>query len=191
LTEQKDILRQEAIKHRSRMHQDIEDPEKVVGLFFDHISLPEGAVVAGYHAKGREFDPYPILEELHKRGFTCALPLIKEGTKQLSFGAWDTRSDLRVGAFDIMEPVVDSEAELVLPDIVIVPLLAFDRKGHRLGYGGGYYDTTLAYLRSHKEVTAVGLAYAQQACLFNLPAEEHDQSLDWVITPQEAHNFMS
>ena len=70
-----------------------------------------------------------------------------------------------------------------------MPLLAFDRRGHRLGYGEGYYDATLADLRARKKVIAVGLAYAQQAILFNLPAEDHDQPLDWIITPQIAQRY--
>ena len=91
----------------------------------------------------------------------------------------------------MLEPVVHEGTQWLEPDVVIVPLLAFDRRGYRLGQGGGYYDATLADLRAKKNIIAVGLAYAQQACLFNLPVEEHDQKLDWVVTPQGAQEFSS
>ena len=72
-----------------------------------------------------------------------------------------------------------------------MPMLAFDRPGNRLGHGGGYYDTTLRALREKKKITAVGVAYAQQAVLFSLPVEDHDEKLDWIITEQNTHRFES
>ena len=80
-----------------------------------------------------------------------------------------------------MEP---QSNEAVEPDILIVPMLAFDRKGIRLGQGGGYYDATLETLRNKKTIQAIGVAYASQAVLFTLPAEAHDQKMDYILTPQ-------
>jgi 5-formyltetrahydrofolate cyclo-ligase len=108
----------------------------------------------------------------------------------LGFAFWKDDMELkRGGEHDVLEPVVNDSTRWLDPDIVIVPLLAFDRRGYRLGQGGGHYDATLEKLRAKKKIIAVGLAYAQQACLFNLPVEDHDQKLDWVITPQGAHSF--
>jgi len=88
----------------------------------------------------------------------------------------------------VLHPALEA-AEYITPEILIVPLLAFDRKGNRLGYGGGYYDATLEHLRKDGNVIAAGFAYSQQAVLFNLPSEAHDQKLDWVITPQKIYDF--
>ena len=79
--------------------------------------------------------------------------------------------------------------DALLPDILLIPFLSFDRYGYRLGQGGGYYDATLAHLREEKDILAIGMGYAQQAVLFKLPAEDHDQKMDMVITPQNVHDF--
>ena len=189
LSEQKQILRQEAIRHRSAMHADIEDIEKTYALFWENINPTQNQTIAAYWPKGREFDPIPILEQAIERGHTCGLPITSKDSKTLRFAAWDKNTELVSGLHDILEPAQNDQTEYLAPDIIIVPLLAFDRRGYRLGYGGGYYDATLQSLRASKPITAVGLAYAQQTCLFNLPTEDHDQRLNWVITPQEAQHF--
>ena len=100
--------------------------------------------------------------------------------------ARDKGVELISGPHGIAQP---SGTEVLSPDIVIVPLLAFDQRGNRLGQGGGYYDSTLAALRGEKEITAVGVAYASQACLFNLPTEGHDEPLDMVVSEQSVLDF--
>jgi len=182
----KDTLRQEALKHRGRMHYDVEDIDAVLGHLIEAVKPQAGQVVASYWPMEHEFDTHPIMEHLLAHDVVCALPCVKTDSRVLKFAKWDDKTEMVSGAFDILEPAVK---DYVAPDIVLVPLLAFDRKGHRLGYGGGYYDATLAALRAEREIVAVGLAYAQQACLFNLPAEAHDEPLDWVITPRRAHYF--
>jgi 5-formyltetrahydrofolate cyclo-ligase len=188
-SENKDILRQEARRHRSRMNLGEEDIERVTDLFFEHINPAPDKIVAAYWPQGREFDPIPILERLSAQGNTCALPMVEEGRKILNFLPWKPDSEMIEGKYGIAVPKHDERTPYLAPSIVIVPLLAFDRRGYRLGQGGGYYDATLSYLRSRKSILAVGVAYAQQACLFNLPTQEHDEPLDWVITPSEAHYF--
>ncbi len=183
----KAALRTEALRHRARMQA--EDPEEAVPHFFKFINPPPGAVIAGYWPKDEEFDVRPILEELLKKGFACALPVMRKDGRELRFARWNGDMKLAKGAFGIFEPPVDERTEWLEPDIVITPLLAFDRRGYRLGHGYGYYDATLKALRERKEIVAVGAGYAQQACLFYLPFEEHDERLDWVITPQGAHDF--
>ncbi len=191
ISKEKETLRQEAIRHRERMTLGIEDPEKTVAHFFSLFEPDSFDVLAGYWPKGREFDTIPILEEVLKKGKKCALPLVKKGTRLLDFVQWEEGQPLIKGAFDVKCPVVNDKTVYLTPDIVLVPMLAFDRRGYRLGYGGGYYDYTLAHLRAStdKKIIAVGLAYSQQACLFPLPCDEHDEKLDFVITPQGVHYF--
>ena len=84
-----------------------------------------------------------------------------------------------------MEPEGEQALE---PDIFIVPMLSFDRRGYRLGQGGGYYDATLSAYRKKKSVQAIGIGYAAQAVLFTLPVELHDQKMDWILTPKTITN---
>jgi 5-formyltetrahydrofolate cyclo-ligase len=182
----KDTLRQEARRHRVRMDANIEDIEATVEHFFNSIKPAKGQVIAAYWPMGREFDPRPILERLLAEKFTCVLPVLQKDDRILKFSTWEEGAELVKNSVGAMEPTT---GKFLDPDIVIVPLLAFDRRGYRLGQGGGYYDATLAFLRARKTIAAVGVAYAQQSCLFNLPVEAHDQKLDWVITPAGTHFF--
>jgi len=186
---EKEITRQEAKRHRERINAFAENLDAISEQFFEKINLEENHVVALYWAKGREFDPGGILEELLQNGIKCVLPVIQKDSKILLFARWDEDIKLEKGPFDVMQPVISDKTEWLDPDILIVPMLAFDRHGHRLGYGGGYYDATISKLREEKSVVTVGVAYAQQAVLFNLPVEDHDQKLDWIITTQDARYF--
>ena len=187
----KTALRVEARRHRARMDIRGEDPLKAADYFFQSIPLKEKQVIAGYWPAGSEFDVRPLLERLTEHGYRCALPVVKKDSLVLGFAGWRDDMEMKRGEYDVLEPVVHEGTQCLEPDVVIVPLLAFDRRGYRLGQGGGYYDATLADLRTKKNIIADGLAYAQQACLFNLPVEEHDQKLDWVVTPQGAQEFSS
>ncbi len=189
MSELKEILREEALKYRERTDSGGEDPEAACGIFFEFIKPEKNRIVALYSAKGREFDPYPILEKLQESGNVCALPVVQKDSRELKFACWADGDPLEKGPYDILQPVADEKTQWVEPDIVIIPFLAFDRQGYRLGYGGGYYDVTLKALREKKDVLAVGVGYAHQICLFTLPVEDHDEPLDWVITTQEAHEF--
>lgn len=182
----KETLRLEAIRHRDRIDPGSEDADEAAVLFFENVKPRKGQVVALYWAKGKEFDCGALTERLLKEGFVCCLPVVQKDSRVLKFARWDESVTLVEGPFGVMQPGGDKWLE---PDIVVVPLLAFDRHGYRLGYGGGYYDATLQDLRKRKKVTAVGMGYAQQAVLFNLPREEHDQKMDWIITTQKAQSF--
>lgn len=102
------------------------------------------------------------------------------------FRHWQPGDDLAVSDLKISEPTPDKRLEI--PDILLVPLLAFDNSGHRLGFGGGYYDRTLSDLRAKRDITAIGFAYAGQE-VDNIPQESFDQRLDWVMTEQGLHKF--
>ncbi len=179
----KESLRKEASRHRDFIDPADDHPEDAIPYFLDAIRPEAGQIIAGYWPKGREFDCRPILDEAMKLGCRCALPVIQKNTRILKFALWADGQPLQEGTFGILQP---EETEFVTPDIIITPLLAFDRHGYRLGYGGGYYDATIRDLRDTGAVTAVGVAYSQQAVLFNLPVEDHDQQMDWIITPQSA-----
>ncbi len=185
----KNILRLEAKRHQARFDLRSENVDAVTDLFFLSIAPTPHQVIAAYWPKDREFDTRPLLDELTRRKFTCALPIMQKDSRVLRFALWDDRMKLRESTFGIMEPAVSALTRWVEPDIFIVPMLAFDRRGYRLGHGFGYYDATLTEARKKKDVLAVGVAYAQQAVLFSLPVEDHDQKMDWIITPMGAQDF--
>jgi 5-formyltetrahydrofolate cyclo-ligase len=150
--------------------------------FLRSIPVPPQAVVAGYNRTQSEADPARILEALSSRGHDLVLPCV-EGKTELVFRLFDANVALVVGPLGIGMPARTSRQ--VDPDLLIVPLLAFDRLGHRLGYGAGYYDRTLQKLRERKVILTVGLAYAVQE-VDSIPHEAHDQRLDWIVTEREA-----
>ena len=189
LLSQKKSLRAEAKRTRGLLSLDLEGHKKLVQMFYDSLVLQPNCVIACYWPKGRELDTTYLMDTFLDDGYRVALPIVEADSKVLKFGQWDHNTDMEHGAYDILQPRVEHDGVYLSPDVFIVPMLAFDRRGYRLGYGGGYYDATLSYYMKEKEVTSVGLAYAKQACLFNLPVEEHDVRMDWIITEQEAHQF--
>jgi 5-formyltetrahydrofolate cyclo-ligase len=146
------------------------------------LALPEGAVVSAYWPMGSEIDPRALMESLHERGHPMALPVVPGSDRPLVFRAWRPGDALQPAAFNTNEPGPD-KPELT-PRVLLVPLLAFDRTGYRLGYGGGFYDRTLAALRAVGPVLAVGLAYAGQE-MDSVPRDAHDRRLDWIVTETE------
>lgn len=186
MIDEKEALREQALLHRDRMRPEDEDVENAAALFKSHIPVTNGHVVAAYWPMGKEFDARYIIDDLLKAGAVIALPVASKENKVMSFARWDGKTDLVKGEFGIYVPPV---LEVVEPDIIIVPFLAFDRKGNRLGRGGGHYDATLSDLRRKRDILTVGVGYAAQAVLFNLPVEEHDQKLDIIITPAGVHDF--
>ena len=140
-----------------------------------------GLVVSGYIAMRAEIDPLPLLVRLHDAGATIALPVVVAANRPLVFRAWTPGGPLEPAAFGTRVP--PATAPEVAPMVMLVPLLAFDPQCFRLGYGGGFYDRTLASARlAGRTVRAYGLAYSEQA-MDSLPLEDHDVPLDAVITP--------
>lgn len=157
-------------------------------VFLDGVAVPADAVVAAYWPTGSELDVRPLLFHLFEAGHTCALPVVAEQERPLVFRTWTPETVLVAGRFGIMEPVAD--AGEVVPSVLLVPLLAFDRGGHRLGYGAGFYDRTLQVLRDQASqgggpVLAVGIGFAAQEVPL-VPCDEYDQKLDWMVTEQSA-----
>lgn len=147
-----------------------------------HLEFSPGTVVAGYSPINSEIDPLPLMRALAEKGAALALPVIVARDHPLIFRAWRPEDGLVRGQYGIFEP--SSDAQDVDPDIVLVPLAAFDRAGHRIGYGRGYYDRTLQNLRAMKKITVIGLAFAVQEIEI-VPALPHDEQLDCVLTERE------
>jgi 5-formyltetrahydrofolate cyclo-ligase len=146
------------------------------------VPLPPGTVVAGFSAIRSEINPVPLLRCFADAGAGLALPAIVARGRPLVFRAWRFGEELARGQWGIREPKPD--APEVRPDVVIVPLAAFDRRGYRIGYGAGYYDLTLHALRAERPITAVGLAFAMQE-IDRVPELPHDARLDLVLTERE------
>lgn len=151
--------------------------------FLARFSLAPDAVIAGYWPTQGEIDPRPLMQALAARGHGLALPVVAAKAAPLVFRRWDGATLPPAGRFGI--PAPDAAAPETCPDVILVPLLAFDARGHRLGYGGGYYDRTLAGWRASGAGLAVGLAYAAQQ-VDDLPIEPTDQPLDAVATERAA-----
>jgi 5-formyltetrahydrofolate cyclo-ligase len=148
--------------------------------------LPAAALVAGYWPVRDEIDVRGLLGVLIDDGHAVALPVVAGPERLLAFRRWRPGDALAAGAFGLSEP--QPQAPAVTPQALIVPLLAFDRAGYRLGYGRGYYDRTLQALRAAGPVLAVGVAFAAQE-VAELPRDGFDQRLDWIVTERGARAF--
>jgi 5-formyltetrahydrofolate cyclo-ligase len=136
-------------------------------------------IIAGYMPIGSELDCLPLLNRLVGAGVPLCLPVVIEPEARLIFRRWEPGDALVTGSFGISEPT--AAAPEVSPNVLLLPLLAFDRQGNRLGYGGGYYDRTLKALRAAGPVVAIGVAFAGQL-RDKVPVAEGDQPLDWILT---------
>ena len=147
------------------------------------LAIAPGVIVSGFMPLKSEINPLPLMQRLAEAGARLALPAIAGRGKPLIMRAWQFGAPLDRGQWGIREPKAD--APEVEPDILLVPLLAFDRAGFRIGYGAGYYDMTIRRLRGLKTVTAVGIAFAAQQ-VPKVPTTERDERLDLVLTEREA-----
>lgn len=175
----KTVLRSQLRGRRKAMAAAAPDAAIRAAAKFPEKRLTDFKIVAGYQARGGEIDPWPLMQRLAKAGARLALPVATGRDLPLTFRAFAPGDSLAPDAVGIASPL--EGAPEVVPDLVITPLLAFDRQGHRIGQGGGHYDRTLAALREQAEVFVLGLAYAGQQ-VAALPVEEHDESLDAILT---------
>jgi 5-formyltetrahydrofolate cyclo-ligase len=182
-----------ALRERMRgLRRTLDTPEAGEGLRANVLTavierLPDGiGPVGGYWPIGSEPDVRPLLRLVAERGGTAALPSSGPKGTPLVFRRWEPGAAMREGRFGIAEP--GEEQPIVIPAVLLVPLLAFDRRGHRLGYGAGYYDRTLGGLRRRGRVIAVGVAFAGLE-VASVPRDRHDQRLDWIVTEREALRF--
>ena len=171
----KSELRQQSRERRKALAAALPDFARLLAAQADALPLKPGMIVGAYHALPDEADPALLLEALVERGHHIAFPRVAAKNRPLEFHRIPDGEMLRAGAYGIQEPA--SHFPAVKPGLLLVPLLAFDARRHRLGTGGGFYDRTLELLN----VPAIGIAYAGQQ-VSSLPAEPHDRTLDGILT---------
>ncbi len=178
----KKLARKEAAARRAAAHEGLKD---VAGTALAERGLPpsvQGKIISGFMPYKSEITTMPLLNAMRRQGWTTALPIVIMEGQPLIFRAWGPGEKLVPGVWDIPMPL--PEAAEVLPDVLLVPGLAFDRAGYRLGYGGGFYDRTLVKLRAIKPVVAIGVGYSAQM-VEAVPRAAYDQPLDFIMTETE------
>jgi len=182
----KSSLRAQARQLRKAAHHSLADtaPDLIAQAFLAAIPCSAGTVVAGYWPLGDEADPRPLMRALAAQGVLLALPVVVAKDAPLIFRRWEWDAPLEPGPYGTAHPFDDCPE--LRPDLLLVPLLAFDGQGTRLGYGGGYYDRTLSELRG---VRTVGVAYAAQQ-VAELPRDAYDYPLERVVTERGVKEFI-
>ncbi len=180
IAELKRSLRNEALARRDALDAGYRQhaAEAIAKLPFP-VPVPKGAIVSGFFPMKTELSLLPLMRALEKNGAQIALPRIVGRGNPLSMRAWKFGDPLVPGQWGIREPAPD--APEVAPDILLVPFAAFDRRGYRVGYGAGYYDMTIAGLKTKKKVVTVGFGFEAQE-VQECPVEGHDQKLDFLMT---------
>ena len=156
-------------------------------LLEEHVPLEDNIVVGAYHSTKEEIDLSPVISWLHEQKIICALPKIKSyQTRDMDFLLFQPHTQVTKNKIGIHEPC---NSDIVIPNILILPLLACDLKGNRLGYGLGYYDKYLAKAKEiNKEIITIGICHEDQISKETLPTEPHDQKLDFVVTDRLIYN---
>ncbi len=182
ITADKSQARKLAASVREKVHAKQADKTKeflaATGLDFLKTCLAR-KVVSGFIPYRSEIDVTPLMSVLAKDGCTTCLPIVIDKAQPLVFRKWQPGDKTEAGAWNI--PIPLQSAPKLEPDILLVPLLAFDKSGYRLGYGGGFYDRTIEKLRKSKPITTIGVAYSVQQ-ITNVPKDTFDQQLDWILT---------
>ncbi len=181
LAERKSALRRSAKRKRQAAHArlGLSASSLLSANFAAHVPIAPGAVIAGYAPIRDEMDVFPLLSMLAADGHPCALPVVTGPGEPLIFRQWQPGAALTEAAFGVSVPPATA-AELV-PDVVLVPMLAFDAACRRIGYGAGFYDRTIAKMKAGGDVRTIGIAYADQQ-VDEIPVDETDQLLDLVVT---------
>jgi 5-formyltetrahydrofolate cyclo-ligase len=179
----KATLRREALARREALPADVRAAvaQTIAARPFP-LAVPPGAIVSGFMPMKSEINPLPLMRALADTGAALALPAVAGKGNPLVMRAYVFGEPLASGVWGIREPRPD--ARQVDPDILLVPLLAFDRRGHRIGYGAGYYDMTITALRARKTIVAAGIAFAAQE-IAEVPTSPRDARLDLVLTERE------
>jgi len=150
------------------------------------LAIAPGTIVSGFMPLKSEINPLALMRKVAEAGAQLALPEVAGRGKPLIMRAYAFGAELAIGQWGIRQP--KPEAPEVAPDVLIVPLLAFDRAGHRLGYGAGYYDMTINALRASKPIVVIGIAFAAQE-IDVVPTTLRDARLDLVLTEREVIDF--
>jgi 5-formyltetrahydrofolate cyclo-ligase len=182
-SQEKAELRREALARRDTLPADARQAaaEAIAARAFP-LGIASGTIVSGFMPLKSEINPLPLMRKLADAGASLALPAVAGRGKPLIMRSWQWGEPLVPGIWGIREP--GPEAPEVQPDILLVPLVAFDRSGYRIGYGAGYYDLTIAQLRANKPIAAVGIAFAAQE-VETVPRTAFDARLDLVLTENQ------
>jgi len=182
-SEDKKRLRRKAEAARYRLaHATPGAAAAITQSFFNSISIASGVIVAGYVPARGEADPLPLMKRLRTVGHPLALARVAEKGQPLHFHLWRDNEVPLKSTLGMMEAAADWPS--IIPDVLLIPLLGFDKNGYRLGYGGGFYDRSLHSLRMRASVLAVGIAFAGQEMV--LPHDERDERLDWIVTEKNS-----
>lgn len=181
-TSDKHVLRHAAREKRKALMRSVPDFAARLARHAPALDIAPGMMVGGYHATAEEADPAALLGRLVQMGAHVAFPRVAGRDRPLEYHRVPDGEVLAPGAFGIHEPLASWPS--VTPHLLLVPLLAFDARGHRLGYGGGFYDRTLEKLA----VPAIGIAFAGQE-VGSLPDQPHDRRLDAILTEQGLRRF--
>jgi 5-formyltetrahydrofolate cyclo-ligase len=154
--------------------------QKLSELPLSGVGFVPGCTVSGFLAIGDEIDPAPLIQRIGSRSLHLCLPVMQGKDRPLLFRTYRPGDELKTVQWGIRQPRDDQP--IVVPDVLLVPLLAVDPQGYRLGYGGGYYDRTIKQLRSTKRIVTIGLAFDLQM-IDAVPHLDYDEPLDWVLTP--------
>lgn len=183
----KSALRKDMQRSRRGFAADAPDAGAIAArIIVENALVPENAVVAAYWPMTDEFDAGPLIAAMLRTGRRVVLPVTPPEPAPLIFRRYTAETGLRPARFGTHEP--SPAAPVLVPTVLFVPLLAFDAGGRRLGYGGGYYDRTLAALRVDRKVMAYGLAFAAQE-LPRVPTDALDQPLDGIVTERGLRLF--
>ena len=139
-----------------------------------------GKNLGGYYPYNYEVETMEILEKFEKQGYKLSLPKIKSKF-QMDFFEWSFNDPLEINKYGIPEPV---SKKIKFPDIFLVPLVAFDNRLNRIGYGGGFYDRYLEKIQKNKKIVTIGLAYSFQE-IKRVPADKYDIKLDYILTEKK------
>ena len=153
-------------------------------IFFLNRNIKTASI---YYPINNEITPFGFTKYFKERKIVMSMPVVDIKKKSMLFRKWSPKDDLAIGPLGNLEPT--HEKEIILPQIMVVPMLMFDRELFRLGYGGGYYDKTIIKLKKHFQkqkffFITVGLAYSAQE-INKLPREKHDMNLDYIVTEKE------
>ena len=149
-------------------------------ISFLKMNVSNARKIGGYYPSNYEIDDLEILDVLDKKNFKISLPIVKKNN-QMNFYSWSKKDPLKVNKFGIPEPV---SSKILYPDILLVPLVGYDKNLNRLGYGGGFYDRYIEKIDKIKKVTKIGLAFSYQK-IKSVPIDQYDKKLDFIITEKE------
>jgi 5-formyltetrahydrofolate cyclo-ligase len=186
MTSEKQEMRARARARRAGLARALPDFPRQIPVYLDELPIAAGARVSGYRALTEEADPSQLLQVLGARGCEICFPRVHLKAQPLWFHVPVAHEPWLPGAFGIPEPRPDWPR--AFPSVLLVPLLAFDAEGYRLGYGGGYYDRTLAQFRVERDIIAIGIAFAGQE-VPELPHDAQDQRLDMIVTERGVRRF--